>query len=90
MGSISLIIDDEIAAVGDAMVGTLPGKIYPPFADDVPELIRSWEILLNTGCGTFLPAHGSAKRRQLVEGESWKRDKGRGGQGNLRTKVLIS
>jgi glyoxylase-like metal-dependent hydrolase (beta-lactamase superfamily II) len=45
---ISIIIDDEIAIVGDAMVGTIPDSIYPPFADDKKLLIKSWKKLLKT------------------------------------------
>lgn len=64
-GSVSLIVDGEIAVVGDAMVGRR--SIFPPFADDVPELVRSWQKLLDTGCGLFLPAHGRAKGRETLE-----------------------
>jgi glyoxylase-like metal-dependent hydrolase (beta-lactamase superfamily II) len=66
-GSISLIVDDEIAIVGDTMVGTFPGKIFPPFADDVKGVVQSWGKLLETGCRLFLPAHGSGNSRELVE-----------------------
>jgi hydroxyacylglutathione hydrolase len=66
-GSISLIVDDEIALVGDAMFGVFPRTIFPPFADDVPQLISSWGRLLETGCRLFLPGHGSPDDRRLVE-----------------------
>jgi glyoxylase-like metal-dependent hydrolase (beta-lactamase superfamily II) len=74
-GSMSVIVGDEIAIVGDTMVGTFPRSIFPPFADDVPELIRSWGKLLHTGCRIFLPAHGSANGRELVEKAAGKRAK---------------
>lgn len=65
-GSISLIVDDEIALVGDAMVGEIKTTIFQPYADDIKEVIRSWKRLLDTGCNTFLPAHGGAIKRELV------------------------
>ena len=34
IGSISLIVDNEIAIVGDAMFGVLKSSIFPPFADN--------------------------------------------------------
>ncbi len=34
-GSQSVIIDNEIAIVGDAMFGIFPGSIYPSYAEDV-------------------------------------------------------
>lgn len=58
MGSMSVIIDNEIAVVGDAMFGISPTSIYPPFADNEAEVIKSWKKLLRTGCRMFLQAHG--------------------------------
>lgn len=66
-GSICLIIDDEIALVGDTLFGVFPNSVFPPFADSIPELIKSWSKLLNTNCHTFLPGHGKAINRQLLE-----------------------
>ncbi|PKL66599.1 MAG: Zn-dependent hydrolase [Methanobacteriales archaeon HGW-Methanobacteriales-1] len=58
-GSISLIIDDELAIVGDAMFGVFKWSVYPPFADDTQLMIQSWGKLLETGCVTYLPGHGT-------------------------------
>lgn len=58
IGSISIIVDDEIALVGDAMFGVFKNSIFPPFADDVDEMKNSWKMLLETGCGLYLPGHG--------------------------------
>lgn len=66
-GSISAIIDDEIAIVGDTMVGFFPGSVFPPFAVDVKQLVNSWRTLLDTGCETYLPAHGSERSRDVLQ-----------------------
>lgn len=66
-GAMSLILDDEIALVGDAMVNAGPWSVFPPFADDVPQLLESWRRLLDTGCRLFLPGHGRAIERALLE-----------------------
>jgi glyoxylase-like metal-dependent hydrolase (beta-lactamase superfamily II) len=66
-GSMSLIVDDEIALVGDTLYGAFPGTAFPPFADDPQVLFASWERLLATGCEIFLPAHGTARGRSLVQ-----------------------
>jgi len=66
-GSLSLIVDEEIAIVGDAMINTFGESIFPPFTDDVPELFRSWEKLLTTDCRLFLPGHRPAIPRVLLE-----------------------
>lgn len=66
-GSISIIIEEEIALVGDNMLGRGEYYTYPPFADDPVELMNSWNKLLNTGCRLFIPSHGYANNRALVE-----------------------
>lgn len=66
-GSMCIILDNEIALVGDTLIGTLPGRCFPPFVDDVPELYQSWKKLLKTGCTIFLPSHGSEVKREIAE-----------------------
>jgi hydroxyacylglutathione hydrolase len=68
-GSVSVIIDDEIALTGDAMFGIFFRSIYPPFASNTVQMIKSWGKLLNTNARLFLPSHGSANLRSLVEKE---------------------
>ena len=65
-GSMSVIIDNEIALVGDAAFGIFPGSAFPPFARDPRELIKSWQKLLDTGCSLFIPAHGLPRTRALL------------------------
>ena len=67
IGSLSVIIDDEIALVGDTMFGIFKEKIMPPFADHKKDLYESWSKLLETSCKSFIPAHGKLIKRVLVE-----------------------
>lgn len=66
-GMISMVADGEIALVGDALFGVFPGSVFPPFADNIPQMIGSWAVLLKTGCEWFLPAHGKPVSRNLLE-----------------------
>jgi glyoxylase-like metal-dependent hydrolase (beta-lactamase superfamily II) len=66
-GSLSLIVDNEIALAGDTLFGVYPGSCYPPFADHLPDLLKSWEKLLETDCRLFLPSHGRPRTRKMVE-----------------------
>jgi len=66
-GSMSIILDNEIAIVGDAMFGVFTNSIYPPWAADTSLMIKSWKKLLDTGCKIFLPSHGSRRLRGTVE-----------------------
>jgi glyoxylase-like metal-dependent hydrolase (beta-lactamase superfamily II) len=68
-GSVSLIVDNEIALVGDTMFGIFRRTIFPPFASDQNQMLNSWRKLLETGCKVFIPSHGSAINRSLVENE---------------------
>ncbi len=79
-GMMSLIVDGEIAMVGDAMFGIFPWSIFPPFADDTGRLIKSWGVLLETGCRLFLPSHGSPDDRALMEKCLAKRRKNQSGR----------
>lgn len=65
-GSVSIIVDNEIALVGDAMFGVFKNSIFPPYAEDASQMIKSWGKLLDTNCSVYLPSHGSANSRQLV------------------------
>jgi len=69
IGSLSVIVNNEIAIVGDTMFGVFKNSIFPPFADNTRELIASWKKLFNTGCYLFLPGHGTAIKRELVKSE---------------------
>jgi len=71
-GSNSIIVDNEIALVGDTLFGILPNSVYPPFADDIYDLIKSWNKLLNTDCNLFLPGHGRSVTRLLLKKQYYK------------------
>jgi glyoxylase-like metal-dependent hydrolase (beta-lactamase superfamily II) len=68
-GSMSIIVNKEIALVGDALFGIFKNSVLPPFADSIPELIQSWKKLLDSGCHIFLPGHGKEISRILLEKE---------------------
>jgi glyoxylase-like metal-dependent hydrolase (beta-lactamase superfamily II) len=74
-GSISLIIDNEVALVGDTMFGIFWWTVFPPFVSDHVQILKSWRKLLNTKCKIFIPSHGSVNKRSLVERDYNKRNK---------------
>jgi hydroxyacylglutathione hydrolase len=71
-GSLSIIVDDSIILGGDNLFGMIPGRVYPPFADDKKRLIHAWEKYLNTNANIFLPGHGKPIKRSLLE-KQWKK-----------------
>jgi glyoxylase-like metal-dependent hydrolase (beta-lactamase superfamily II) len=73
IGSLSVIVDKEVALVGDTMFGIFRGSVFPPYADDINQMINSWGILLETNCSIFIPSHGSANSRAAVQKEYEKR-----------------
>lgn len=68
-GGVTLVIDGVIAIAGDSIIGTTPGKPFPPFADDVEVLISSWKKIIDTGCRSFLPGHGKPVSREEMTAE---------------------
>jgi len=68
-GGATVVIDDVVAIAGDSIIGTTPGKPFPPFADDVDLLLRSWRKIIDTGCVTFLPGHGKPVSRDEIIAE---------------------
>lgn len=68
-GSLSLVIDSEIAIVGDTMWGLFKESLFPPFADNPRNLVHSWQKLLDTGCSLFLPGHGQERSLSLVKAQ---------------------
>ncbi|MBN1663541.1 MAG: MBL fold metallo-hydrolase [Deltaproteobacteria bacterium] len=59
-GSLSVILENGATFVGDLAVNFYPwgGPIFPPVADDVPQLMKSWQALLAQPVKTIYPAHG--------------------------------
>jgi glyoxylase-like metal-dependent hydrolase (beta-lactamase superfamily II) len=65
-GSVCVIVNDELALVGDTLFGIYSGTVYPVFAVNARQMVQSWSKLLETGCQVFLPSHGRAVHRSLV------------------------
>jgi hydroxyacylglutathione hydrolase len=57
-GSISVVIEDKHAIVGDTLFHVVKHSVFPPYANDLKALMRSWKQLLETGCEYFYPGHG--------------------------------
>jgi hydroxyacylglutathione hydrolase len=62
----SVIIENDIAIVGDTLFGILPGSVFSPFGQDLSQMIESWGLLVGTGCKAFLPAHGGERSLDLL------------------------
>jgi len=69
-GSLSVILPTGEAFVGDLAANNFPfglGPIFPPFADNVPELLASWERLLSSGAKAICPTHGKPFPAALLQ-----------------------
>ena len=69
LDSISVIVDNEVAIVGDTMFGIFKNSVLPPFADSPAEIMVSWKRLLDSGSNMFLPGHGREIKRDLLQKE---------------------
>lgn len=61
-GSISVIINETDAIVGDTLMGISKKSVFPIFANNTKDLLKSWEKLINIGCEKFYPGHGAPFR----------------------------
>jgi glyoxylase-like metal-dependent hydrolase (beta-lactamase superfamily II) len=68
-GSLSVIVENEITVVGDTLFGVFKGSVFPPFSCEPKLMVGSWQKLLDSGCSLFLPAHGMARTKELLERE---------------------
>lgn len=68
-GSVSVILDNGAAIVGDVMMGVSLKEHFPPFAWDRKQVLESWERLLATGSKVFYPAHGHRLKREEIVSE---------------------
>lgn len=66
-GSLTIIVDEELAFVGDTMFNIRHDTVFPPFANDESALLSSWNRLLGTSCHTFFPGHGRPIEREKLE-----------------------
>jgi len=67
MGSLTVLVDDQLALCGSAMLGRLSGSISLLFVADEHAKLASWRSLADTGCQTFLPSHGRPIPRRRLE-----------------------
>jgi glyoxylase-like metal-dependent hydrolase (beta-lactamase superfamily II) len=56
--SIILVIGNEAAFVGDTLFNIMPWNVFPLFANDIRELLESWQRLIDASCRTYFPCHG--------------------------------
>ena len=68
-GSVSIIVDNEIAIAGDTMINIFKKTLLTPFADNPKEMVQSWKKLLDTSCRIFLPGHGKEISRDYLQKE---------------------
>jgi len=68
-GSLSVVLSSGEAFVGDLAANYLPfglGPIFPPFAENVSQLIRSWQRLLSFSPTIICPGHGKPFSADLL------------------------
>ncbi len=66
-GSISVLFGTGESFVGDCCFQIFKRKdVFPIFANDVPQLLKSWISLLNSEALTFYPGHGQAFTKEVL------------------------
>lgn len=57
-GSMVVLMDGGELFAGDTMFGITGKEHFPPFAEDLPALLQSWERIRNMQIRKIYPAHG--------------------------------
>jgi hydroxyacylglutathione hydrolase len=66
-GSLTVIIEDNHAIVGDTLFNIFKKSVFPAYANDQEELLKSWKKLLEIGCEHFYPGHGKPFTRERLQ-----------------------
>jgi len=66
-GSLSVVIEEDHAIVGDTLFNIFKHSVYPPYANDQDGLLKSWKKLLEIGCEHFYPGHGKPFTRERLQ-----------------------
>jgi len=68
-GSVTVLLENGDAFVGDLAMSGFPLRFTPGLpilADDITEVRRSWELLLDEGAKTVYPAHGKPFSADII------------------------
>lgn len=57
-GSMVVLMEGGELIAGDTLFGVENKQHFPPFAEDLPGLLRSWEVISDLQVKTVYPAHG--------------------------------
>jgi hydroxyacylglutathione hydrolase len=57
-GSLSVLLEDGQALVGDLAMNLWPATNFPIFAENPEEIAASWDMLIKRGAQIFYPSHG--------------------------------
>jgi len=67
-GSISVLFGTGECFVGDSCFNIFNKKdVFPIFANDVPQLLRSWLTLINSEAVTIYPGHGKSFDKEILQ-----------------------
>ncbi len=76
-GSVSVLFDSGECFVGDCCISMFNKKdVFPPFANNATELLKSWKILLDSEAKSFYPGHGKVISPMVLE-QSYRKNKNR-------------
>lgn len=56
--SVCILLENQTLLSGDTFFNIFPGSIYPPFANNEMELIKSWQKISKLNFNKIYPGHG--------------------------------
>lgn len=67
VGSLSVLLNDGSAVIGDLAANWTGLTIYPPFAEMPAQIYSSWALLIQQGAQNIFPAHGRPFSISLIK-----------------------
>ena len=63
-GSQSVVLENRVVIAGDCFFPVYPKSVFPPFGNDVPQLLKTWKIIFDLNIDEIYAGHGPRLSRE--------------------------
>lgn len=63
-GSQTVVIENRLIIAGDCFFSVYPKSVFPPFGNDVPQLLKTWEMIFDLNINEMYAGHGPKFSRE--------------------------
>lgn len=66
-GSQSIVLENRLVIAGDCFFPVFPKSVFPPFGNDIPQLLKTWEQIFDLNINEIYAGHGPKFSRKRAE-----------------------